>query len=444
MTPMLLALLLAAAIAGSGPAAPPVVENTFRVEAAGEAVLFLEAGCEACDWGVRGREAAVLVVEVDGVYSQHVVLFRGAAAEYRLLLGPLGAGEHRLLVTRDRKRSAPRAGAVSVTRASVEAIVPEDARYPVVADAPVLHARRGSIERFSDVPLLLYVESDREAGLDERRYTYLFSNEDGGTPPDRLMATWGRVTDIELAYAVARDGGRVVREEIQAKDHVVRPFAGRRLGAHPILHVATRNNMFDDHGRGTPRLAPAPLAVELGAASREAVMDAHDWTYRISSQEVRREGRVSTATRPGGGRIPDPSRFAYLEACGAVEDARVAFDLVLEGRAEPVPSDARGSDFRIGRGGCFRSAIPLPPRAEASSIRAVRVRAHAAPGDGRRDPGRRPLVRIDRMNRLFTLDEADRPRPSASSWTGPAVVTVGGPPLVVPATWASPAASAGR
>jgi hypothetical protein len=403
------------------------------MEAAGEAVLSLEAGCEACDWGVRGREAAVLVVEVDGAYSQHVVLFRGALAEYRLLLGPLGAGEHRLVVTRDRERSAPGAGAVSVTRAEVEAIGPDDARYPVVADAPVLHARRGSIERFSDVPLLLYAEAGRPAGLDERRYTYVFSNEDGGTPPDRLMATWGRVTDIELAYAVARDADRVVREEIQAKDHVVRPFAGRRLGAHPILHVATRNNMFDDHGRGTLRLAPAPLPVELGAASREAVMDAHDWTYRVSSQEVRREGRVSTAPRPGGGRIPDPSRFAYLEACGAIDRARVSFALVLDGRARPLPSDAAGPKFRIGRSGCFRAAIALPEAAAWSAIRTVHVRAHRAPRDERPAPSDPPpSVRIDRVSRLFVLGDGDRPGPSVLRWEGPATLAVEGPPLVLP------------
>ena len=37
------------------------------------------------------------------------------------------------------------------------------------------------------------------------RYSVVFSNEDGGTPSDRLMATWGRLTDIEYVYAVERD-----------------------------------------------------------------------------------------------------------------------------------------------------------------------------------------------------------------------------------------------
>jgi hypothetical protein len=94
-----IALLLSTVL--STPSGDAVFERAFRFAARGEAVLTLEAGCAACDWGTRGREAAVLVVAVDGEYSQHVVLFRGERAAYRLLLGPLAAGDHRLTVTRD-------------------------------------------------------------------------------------------------------------------------------------------------------------------------------------------------------------------------------------------------------------------------------------------------------------------------------------------------------
>jgi hypothetical protein len=276
-----IALLLSAVLSAASP--DGVFERTLRFETAGEGVMTLEAGCADCDWGVRGREAAVLEVAVDGRYSQHVVLFRGENAAYRLLLGPLSAGDHRLSVTRDARSSARGAGAVTISRAAVEAVAIGDPRYAVVAESPVLYARPGSLERFSDVPLLLYSEDADEEGRHERRYTYVFSNEDGGTPPDRLMATWGRVTDIELAFTRARDGDGTVRETIQAKDHVVRPFVGARLGGHPVLYVATRNNMFDDRGKRTVRLAPAPESVDLRGASREAVMDAHGWTYRVSA-----------------------------------------------------------------------------------------------------------------------------------------------------------------
>ena len=40
------------------------------------------------------------------------------------------------------------------------------------------------------------------------RYSVVFSNEDGGTPADRLLATWGRLTDIEYVYGVELDRRR--------------------------------------------------------------------------------------------------------------------------------------------------------------------------------------------------------------------------------------------
>jgi hypothetical protein len=425
-----IALLLSTVLSAASPDA--ILERTFRFATAGEAVLTLEAGCAACDWGVRGREAAALEVAVDGRYSQHVVLFRGENAAYRLLLGPLPAGDHRLSVTRDAKRSARGAGAVTISRADVEAVAIGDPRYAVVAEAPVLYARPGSLERFSDVPLLLYSEDADVEGRHARRYTYVFSNEDGGTPADRLMATWGRVTDIELALTRAHDGGGAVRETIQAKDHVVRPFVGARLGGHPVLYVATRNNMFDDRGKRTVRLAPAPESVDLRGASREAVMDAHGWTYRVSAEEVRREGRVRAAARPGDKRIPDPSRFVGLEACGAIEGARVAFDLDLEdGRV--VSSDGGRSDFRIGRSGCFRAAAALPAGTPLAAVRSVRVRAHAAPpAKGAQAAVGPPLVRIDSVNRVFSLTDGAFPSSTALPWHGPVSLVIEGPALVVP------------
>src|SRR6185436_562299 len=102
---------------------------------------------------------------------------------------------------------------------------------------------------------------------------------------------------------------------------------GRYEGHHPVLYDVTENNMVRDSGPDTPRVALAPRPFVLDGVSREAVMDAEPWTYRVSEQEVRREGRVATGARAGSKRIPDPRRFVYLEACGRVTDARLAFDV---------------------------------------------------------------------------------------------------------------------
>ncbi|HSD30197.1 MAG TPA: hypothetical protein VLL75_23045 [Vicinamibacteria bacterium] len=429
MPPALIVLLVAA---------PPALhEQAFHLDEPAEVVATVTAGCEGCDWGVRGREAAVLSLAVDGSYSQHVVLFRGESADYRVLLGPLPRGEHRLSLSVDARRSAPAVGPVRVGAVAVSAAGAADPEHEARAHAPILHARRGSVERFTDFPLLAWVEARPTARGRELSYSVVFSHEDGGTPAGRLMATWGRVTDIELVYTVELDAtGVVLREEYQGRDHEIRPFRGRKVGRHPALHVVTENNMVSDRGPSTPRLAPAPVAFSLDGVSREAVMDAHPWTYRVSAQEVRREGRVATAAAPGSVRIPDPRLFAYLEACGTVEDARLAFDLgLLQGdRLAWFASDVGGADSRVGRSGCFRAAIALPPGAPVTEVRAVRFRAHTRPS-GKGEP---PLsrgsgsARLDRVNRLFGLGADDLPLPSVFSWQGPVDLRPDGGPVEVP------------
>ena len=87
---LLVALLIGSAVS---PAAPDPVDQTFKVPAAGEAVAVIHASCERCDWGVEGREAAVVRILVDGKYSQHLALALGAeVADYHVSLGAIARG----------------------------------------------------------------------------------------------------------------------------------------------------------------------------------------------------------------------------------------------------------------------------------------------------------------------------------------------------------------
>ncbi len=426
---MLLLLLLAGGIHEQG----------FRLKQPAEAVAVVRATCPACDWGASGREAAVFTVSVDGALQQHLVLTRGESAEYRLLLGPLAVGEHKLALALDRELSARGAREAQVEKVAIEAVAEGDPAYEALAHAPILHTRKHTLSRFSDVPLVAWVESHPapDAGL-ELRYSIVFSNEDGGTPIDRLMATWGRATDIELVYSVQLDAaGRVRAATFQGKDHLTARFAGRHEGSHPVLYVVTKNNMVSDRGPDTPKVALAPRPFPLEGVSREAVMDAEPWTYRVSEQEVRREGRVAPGARAGSKRIPDPRRFVFLEACGSLTDARLAFDVALAdagGGLRWHASDGGRPDFRIARGGCFRGGVALPEGQGIADVRALRLRAHTRPP--RR--GEKPLprgsgeVRVDRVNRLFGLGADDTPGPSVFEWTTGAELRPEGPPLELP------------
>jgi hypothetical protein len=434
------------ALAASWPSFAPAAANSllreerFTLGADGEVIASVAASCAGCSWGVAGREAAVLRLTIDGRYSQHLYLNRGAEkAPYRILIGALRRGPHRLRIELDRTHSARGAGAVEIGTVETEAVAMGDPLYLARAHGPILHARPNTIGRFTDVPLLMWVESEATARGTRLRYSVVFSNEDGGTPADRLMATWGRLTDIEYVYGIELDpSGRVLARELQGKNHRIRPFAGRRQGQHPLLYVVTDNNMVDDRGVSAMRLTPAPVPFDLESTSREALMDSHPWTYRVSDEEVRREGRVAVDAQAGSGTIPDPRRFAYLEACVEMHDTTVSFEVGLRG-ADGQPrwyDSSHGlSDFRIARNpdhfpnGCFRGAVALPEGASASDLLGLRIRAQTrqpAEGEPPLPPGA-GSARLKRVNKLFLLGPDDLPQPSVFSWTGDVPLTPEGP-----------------
>jgi len=382
------------------------------------------AGCARCDWGVQNREAVLLRVAVDGVYSQHVLLARGEApAPYRLMLGSLSAGAHRLTLERDNTRSARATGALKMTGVDVQAYARGTPEYEWLSQAPFLHARPGTVERFSDLPILAWVEHAPAPGTGFR-YSVIFTHEDGGTPTDRLMATWGRTTDIEFVYGIEHGIDGVLREQIQGHNHDILPFKGRRIGSHPLLWVSTDNNMVSDSGAADAvRFGPAPELVVLENVSREVVMDRNPWTYAIMSAELRREGRIDPAARPGSAKVPDPRQFTYLEACGELDQATLAFDIGVEkddGTTEWYASDRGDPRFRIARSGCFRAAVPLAPGVKADQLAGVRMRAYTRPRrEGEPDlPAGTGRIKLQRLNGVFMLDEAYRPGPPRLTWTG--------------------------
>lgn len=442
--------LLSASLAGPLTAAeaetPPLHTERFELPQDAEVVATLTAGCEGCDWAVAGREAAVLRLEVDGRYSQHLFLTRGPEAKYRVMLGPLTRGFHTLTLAIDRKASAKLFGAVTVSKVS---LLPLPASHPenlAVALAPILYARPNTLGRFTDAPLLMWYEREKTARGFRLRYSVVFSNEDGGTPADRLLATWGRLTDIEYVYGIEFDEkGQVIEETYQGKDHRIIPFRGAREGRHPLLYVVTDNNMVKDQGKSRQRYAPAPIPFDLTGVSREKVMDENPWTYAVTAQEARREGRVVHSPAPGSKKIVDPRRYAVIEACAAKEDAAIATFTLSLGVASPEGTpryfDSTGGvpEFRISRApdnfpnGCFRGAVALPEGVTASNVSSLQIRAHRKPpkkGEKAAPPPVGP-ARLRRINHLFLMDPHDQPGPNLFSWTGDEALALDGKPVTL-------------
>ena len=428
------ALVVLVTLTGGAPAAAQiVVEHTFEVPASGEAVATISAGCRRCDWSASGREAVALKLSVDGAYSQHVLLTRGERpVDYAVMLGAIPAGKHRLTLERDAGWSARDAGEVVTGTVSVRIHHPDSPEYKWLSNAPILHARPGTLERFSDVPLFMYAEAGSDGGF---AYTVIFSHEDGGTPTDRLMATWGRSTDIEYVYgfSAAAPGG-----EYQGRDHEILPFRGTRAGSHPLLWVSTDNNMVSDRGpENAVRFAPAPQLVRLVNASRETVMDLNPWLYKVMASELAREGRIDPAAAPGSGKVADPREFAIVQACADLKDATIAFDLGVDtgtGELAWHPSDSGDPRFRIARSGCFRSAVRLPAGTTLAQLRSIRARAYTRPprnGETPLPPGSGHVV-LRSVNPILMLDQEFGPVSSRWSWMGTLQLSGESAPVTIP------------
>jgi hypothetical protein len=371
----------------------------------------------------------MLTVSIDGRYSQHLPLVRTGETEYRIVVGTVESGTHRLSLALDHDRSATElrnAEAATFAFASAEAIPDTDPRFRALSMTPFVYERANTAGRFSDVPLFAWYEREKADRGTRYRYTVIFSHEDGGTPADRLMATWGRTTDIEYLYSAEVDqAGHVVADDYQGPEHEVLPFKGRREAGHPLLWVVTDNNMVLDHGETAVRFAPLPVPLELTNVSREVAMDRNPWLYAVTAKELAREGRIDPRAPPGVGRIPDTRRFVHVEGCGEVGDMALTFGVRT---ADDTWTWAdRGRGYGITRDGCFRGAVPLPDGSQLSDVKAVGARALERSGRTGTAP-----ARLTRINQAFVLDDRFVPGPSIASWQGSIELRPGGVPFEVP------------
>ena len=181
-------------------------EVPFKVRIEAEVLLDLTASAPHTTWAEAGSEAAVATVLVDGRYNQDVFLFLGERKfTYRVLLGRFQPGEHTLRIDLNRKRSASKAATVEIQDSKISFVERGSAEYQALSLSPIVYARPNTIGRFTDIPLLMWYETEKAGQLTTFRYSVIFTNEDGGTQTSALMARWGRTTDIEWIYEVQID-----------------------------------------------------------------------------------------------------------------------------------------------------------------------------------------------------------------------------------------------
>jgi CheY-like chemotaxis protein len=331
-----------------------LVALTLGSLTAAETVAHLELSAPGTDWENPAKPAVLATVEVDGRPGPHVMLFAGARRHrYSVFLGDLPPGAHNVTVKGE-----------GIVRHSITT----EAAAPWAAYAPVLFERRNAVGKFTDIPLLTYVEQLTENGQRVLQYTVIFSNEDGGTSTRSLMSRWGRTTDIEYVYrAYMKPDGSLDRAIIQSRDHKDIAFTGPYAGTHPLLMPVTDNNMVAGEGPSPVRYQPAPVLADLSSASRETVMDANPITWLVMTSELVREGKLRPYGVERGEDISDPRNYLYIEANVNPNKAAIAF-VVLHKNGKYYFSHKGRTKDSIERSGWVRSTIELPPGTQPADL----------------------------------------------------------------------------
>jgi len=371
-------------LALSSPAPTSLASTSLVLSKAGDAVVTLTIN----DSGLPPVTA--LDVAVDGDVKATVLVFgKIGHPPYTALVHALPAGRHEISAQPSPYWPWP-AGATAPTLTVSAA--PDSV---VVSHAPALWLRADTIGTSTDLPLVLYAEDLRVDGTGVLRYSYIFSNEDGGTATPALLARWGRTTDIEMAYEEEWKGGRMVTSRFQAPDHHVLEYRGTRQSEHPTLIDATLNNVFLDRGRTAVKITMVPTLVNLESATRESVMDREPWVYRRMADELQEEGKTAV--------YGDVREYLYVDAKLTLTDAAVA--AVARGDDGTWRSSDRGlKDLAVDRNGWVRIAIPQSRR--STDVGFVCYPLKATPGK----------CRVE-ISRVLALDDGYKPGPDRGAGT---------------------------
>lgn len=359
-----------------------------------EFVMTIRAQAPRTSWETPGRECTLLEIRIDGRYDQHIFLVHWTREEeYPVQIGPLAPGEHLLEILWDRSWRPDLAERPIVTSVTYRAV---EGSMETLLRAPILYLRPDTIGRFSDLPLLVYTNVEPgDLSAAQMTYTVILTNEDGGTNTERLMARWGRTTDIEWFYAYDSVDGRF-REIIQGPDHKTLPFVGTHEGKHPVIFDVTQNNNFSDKAPpgASVRVRLVPVDGALGGRARETVMDRFPWTYAVTAAEMRREGRIEDPGNPATAAVSDPRNYLAIEVCAEQSGTELFFEAILRDRPSAFSSDHGDPKARIGRNGCFRSTIELPPGTRAADLDRIRIHATAAPAANGQEQVADPVARV--------------------------------------------------
>ncbi len=379
---------------------------TFKVPSEGEYALAIYVKPYNVSWCNLGDNiSAELEVSSPGL-NQRVVLFNGSKPTvYRIAIGKLMPP--RVTLTLKVTKAPDR---VKFYGIALEKLPSDDAfKY-----SPVIAYRDGYLS--TDTPLLMYYEEHTESKTVKRiDYYVIFSNEDGGTPTDKLIALWGHFTDIEWVASVwvSSRSQEPLKIEYQAVGHKVKEFNGKYVaGYHPLLKVASLNNNFSDEvaSLSVPMIAMYPVP-KLEDGTREEMQDRYPWIYEVTACELYRESKLEPKPNPDTLAPSDPSNYLFIDVkatqvdCGGLiggvqlKDGKWYFSSHgIQNLAIPYRGPKVGD-------GWIRFAVEVPPNTTLKDLKAISIKYiyFVCP------PKKEPLAIIAKVKKIMKLTSQYKP-----------------------------------
>ena len=220
--------------------------RTFRFSLKRAAPVFLTASAESSE----PIYVHPIIVRPDEGPRLLLPLIRSAKSgrdiASAIQLGTFEAGEHAFTLEQDAALTAPIPDSLVLRAASPE---PDALLGKFLAHTPVIEVKSGA-NPLDDIPLMAFAKVYRRE--DEYKVTsfVIFSSENGGTMPARLLDIYQRTVDIEwVTQQLYTPMGEPVpgRVSFQTIHHGFEQFDGRRiLGEHPLLSIESENNNFSD------------------------------------------------------------------------------------------------------------------------------------------------------------------------------------------------------
>lgn len=404
--------------------------HRFAIPDAGEAVLLFHSAASGLSWAKAGYESGTLRMEINGYYSQHIILFGGGQeVVYPRFVGTMGVGAQEVMFTFSPEGSSQAAQWLRTQQLEIDVVTQDDPRYYGVSNSPIIYGRaeRQSYEmRETDTPLFAFCRFPK-GGLTGREIEYFlaYSHLDKDMDPAQRLSQTGTPVVMVWSFRAALDSaGRAAKNlTFQGRNHAPHTFTGDfDLMGHPMLQAVGQEGMFADKPTTPYRLCLPAMEQWPEERPMAWMCNMYPWSYRIAAQELLRQAKIESPANPGSRSLADPRSYLYLHfgrkrAADSRGTPGIEVLVDVQGQSKPLSSTFGNDRWLLAEDGPFATAVKLPPNTELGAIRQIRVRAVPQKRDAFR-------TEITGPQAAFLLDNTYLPGPMLSQVPSEQVVSL--------------------